>query len=114
MTKLFTVGFSRDTDEVQLDELFSQHGLVKTLTIVRDQQTGESKGYAFVQMLDEAGGERAIKGLDGLRINGRTLSVRYAAQPHQSGAQFSKPSTPNASPKQVNAPRSKRPRVRRK
>ena len=80
MIKLFAVGFSRGTDELQLNELFSQHGLVKTLTIVRDQQTGVSKGYAFVQMLDQAGAERAISHLNGLRIDDRTLSVRYADQ----------------------------------
>lgn len=86
MIKLFAVGFARETDELQLDELFSQHGLVKTLTIVRDQQTGISKGYAFVHMMDEAGAARAIEQLNGLAIQGRTLSVRHAEGQQRSPA----------------------------
>jgi len=87
MVKLFTVGFLRETDELQLVELFSDHGLVKTVTIVRDQITGESKGYAFVEMMDEPGANRAIAALNGFVIAGRTLSVRVAEDKRQSANQ---------------------------
>ena len=79
MIKLFTVGFARETDEMQLVELFSEHGLVHTVTIIRDQLTGTSKGYAFVDMLDQAGADRAIAALNGFETGGRTISVRVAA-----------------------------------
>lgn len=94
MYKLFAVGFSRETDELQLDELFSRHGLVKTLTIVRDQQSGVSKGYAFVQMLDQFGAERAIRHLDGFRIDDRTLHVRYADQQQEKTTEAQAPVHP--------------------
>jgi len=79
MVKLFTVGFPRDTDELQLVELFSVHGLVGNVTIIRDQLTGTSKGYAFIGMLDEPGATRAIEALDGFVLADRTISVRVAA-----------------------------------
>jgi len=83
MIKLFTVGFPRDTDELQLVELFSVHGLVSTVTIIRDQLTGTSKAYAFIEMLDEPGATRAIAALNGFVLAGRTLSVRVAADKRQ-------------------------------
>lgn len=88
MHKIFVVGFSRELDEMQLTEMFSYHGLVKTVTIIRDQQTGISKGYGFVDMLDQAGAERAINAIDGCVIENRTLSARYAnRKPEQDNTQ---------------------------
>jgi RNA recognition motif-containing protein len=78
MIKLFVVGFSREMDEIELDEMFSNEGLVQRLTIVRDLQTGISKGYAFVEMMDLAGADRAIAALDGMKLDDRTISVRLA------------------------------------
>lgn len=78
MVKLFIVGFPRETDELQLVEMFSAHGLVNTVTIVRDQVSGISKGYAFVEMLEVPSADRAIEALNGYAITGRTLNVRIA------------------------------------
>jgi RNA recognition motif-containing protein len=60
MAKLFIVGFPRDMEEIELVEIFSIHGIVKTVTIVTDQSTGASKGYGFIMMEGQAGAERAI------------------------------------------------------
>jgi len=78
MIKLFVVGFSREMDELQLVELFSDHGLVNTVTIIRDQVTGVSKGYAFLDMLDQQGADRAIAAMNNAVIGERTISVRIA------------------------------------
>jgi len=78
MVKLFIVGFPRETDELQLVEMFSAHGLVNTVTTIRDQVSGISKGYAFVDMLDTPSANRAIFALDGSTLSNRTLSVRIA------------------------------------
>jgi RNA recognition motif-containing protein len=77
MAKLFVVGFSREMDEISLLELFATHCTVGTLTIVRDQDTNESKCFGFVTVLDPAGAKRAIDALDGINIDGRTISVRF-------------------------------------
>ncbi|WP_158826753.1 RNA recognition motif domain-containing protein [Mucilaginibacter lacusdianchii] len=80
MVKLFVVGFPRDMGEIELEQFFSNEGMVKRITIIREMQTGISKGYAFVEMMDLTGAERAIKALDGLAIGDRVMSVRIAEQ----------------------------------
>ena len=76
-TKLF-VGFPRNMNEITLLEMFSVHGQVAALNIVKDKENGFSLGYGFVQMTDEAGALRAIAALNGLVIGDRTISVRNA------------------------------------
>jgi RNA recognition motif-containing protein len=116
MAKLFIVGFPKDMQEIELVEMFSAHGTVNTVTIVTDKNTGESKGYGFITMTDDAGAERAIQELHGIQIDGRTLNVRFAEE-----KQPTKPAV-SLRPKQLNqatfprrdnrteAPRPKRPR----
>jgi RNA recognition motif-containing protein len=85
MTKLFAVGFPRDMDRTELLELFSLHGLVDLVTVVTNKDTGESQGYGFIHMNDEAGARRAIAALDGAEIDDRKISVRIAdAKPEAS------------------------------
>lgn len=111
MNALFAVGFSRETGEIELNELFSQHGSVRTLTIIWDQRTGDSKGYAFIHMLDQASADRVIHQLNGIRLGNRTLSVRYADQRHQSLPKGGEPiSSFRKAPAHQN--RQKRPRLR--
>jgi RNA recognition motif-containing protein len=74
MAKLFIVGFPRDMDEVELVELFSNHGIVDNVTVVTDQITGENKGYGFISMADRIGADRAIEALDQAEIDGRVIS----------------------------------------
>ena len=77
-SKLFVVGFPRDMGEITLLEMFSVHGQVAALNIVKDKESGFSLGYGFVEMTDEAGALRAIAALNGLVIDDRTISVRNA------------------------------------
>lgn len=65
-------------DEIELLELFSSYGQVGMVTIVTDKASGESKGFGFVHMDDQAGAERAIAALDGAEIDDRKISVRVA------------------------------------
>jgi len=116
MAKLFIVGFPKDIQEIELVELFSIHGTVNTVTIITDKNTGESKGYAFITMTDNAGAERAIQALDGATLDDRTISVRFAEekQPiHPAPNPRPQQRSGTASPRRDNrteAPRPKRPR----
>lgn len=76
--KLFVVGFPPETDEMKLAQLFSPYGDIDLLTIVRDRQTGRSKGYGFVYMKDQTGAEQASHALNGVQLGGRELEVRIA------------------------------------
>lgn len=105
MAKLFIVGFPKDMQEIELVELFSVHGTVNTVTIVTDKNTGESNGYGFIAMTDDAGAERAMQELDGMQIDGRTLNVRFAEE-KQSTKPVVRPSREN----RTEAPRPGRPR----
>lgn len=95
MTKLFVVGFPKAMSEIELDQLFTMHALVRKITIIRDAQTGESKGYAFVDMMDEPGAGRCIGALNGMTFGNRVMSVKFADQ---------KPSMDQQNTNQINRP----------
>lgn len=67
------LGFGVDREE--LLQHFAQYGEVTSVTIATDKFTNRSKGYAFVEMKEEEQGARAIDGLNGLSIAGRTMKV---------------------------------------
>lgn len=94
MPKLFIVGFPKNMQEIELVELFSAHGTVHTLTIITDKNTGESKGYGFITMTDEAGAKRAILALDGVKIGGRIFNVRFAEEKQPAKPTVPRPKRP--------------------
>jgi RNA recognition motif-containing protein len=73
--KLFVGNLSYNVDEPGLQELFSQHGPVISTVIPKDRDTGRPRGFAFVEMQDQAGAEAAIRGLDGTQYAGREMKV---------------------------------------
>ena len=76
MIKLFVGGFPLDIKEIDLVMLIGIHGDVDTIKIVRDKKTGICKGFAFVEMKDQEGADRAVEALDGSYIGDRMLSVK--------------------------------------
>jgi len=64
--------------EEQLRTLFAAYGAVETVTIVKDRDTGESRGFAFVEMPQAAEAQAAISSLDGVLLNERALRVNEA------------------------------------
>jgi len=78
MTKLFVVGLPRAMDAGGLKGLFDEFGDVEAVTLITDRDTGQSKGYGFIDLSDEVSARLAIKELDGAQLDGRTLSVRVA------------------------------------
>ena len=78
--KLFVGGIAWATTEEQLREAFSEHGEIKDLIIIKDRETGRSKGYGFVTMADEESGKNAMEQLNGKEIDGRTLRVDEATE----------------------------------
>ena len=79
MSKNVYVGnlaFSVTSDSLR--ELFEQYGSVSSASVVMDRDTGRSKGFAFVEMPDQAAGSAAIEGLDGKEVDGRDIRVNEA------------------------------------
>lgn len=78
MTKLFVGGISYSITSQQLEELFSKFGTVNSVNIVNDRYTGQSKGFAFVEMSSDSDALKAIKELDGYGLEGRKIGVSVA------------------------------------
>lgn len=77
-TKLYVGNLSYTTTEDQLREKFSELGEVESVSLVTDRQTGRSRGFAFVEMSNEAEANKAIETLTGQLLDGRTLNVSVA------------------------------------
>jgi len=73
--KIFISGYPQDYDELALVQLVSPYGQVSTIKIVRDKQSGKTKGYAFIEMVDRAAAEEVAIGLDGLEMKDKNLTV---------------------------------------
>jgi RNA recognition motif-containing protein len=64
--------------ENELRSAFSAFGEVASVNVIVDRDTGQSKGFGFVEMSDGAAAEAAIKALNGTPLNGRNLKVNQA------------------------------------
>ena len=78
MTRIFVGGISYNTTNQQLKDLFSQHGQVDSADVVMDKFSGRSKGFAFVEMPDDAQAQAAIQALDGQMVAERKIGVSVA------------------------------------
>ena len=77
MSKNLYVGnLSFQTTDEHLREAFGQHGTVTSAQVVMDRDTGQSRGFGFVEMSD--GGDAAMNALNGVELQGRTLTVNEA------------------------------------
>lgn len=70
------LGFGVTTEE--LTSHFSKYGNVSSVNIVTDKFTGQNRGFAFVEMPQQAEAEQAVTGLNGITLSGRTLKVNEA------------------------------------
>lgn len=66
------------TTEEELAGAFANYGDVQSVKIVKDYETGRSKGFGFVEMTDEASGNKAISAMNGAKLKGRELKVNKA------------------------------------
>jgi len=78
MINIFIGNLGPDATEEQLLSLFALHGGVDSITLVRDRDTGEPRGMAFIEMRNAAEAETAISSLNGTILNGRALRVNEA------------------------------------
>ncbi|HVR40066.1 MAG TPA: RNA-binding protein [Thermoanaerobaculia bacterium] len=83
--KLYVGNLSRDISDAQLADLVAPYGKPQSSEVVRDRITGESKGFAFVEMASDDEARATITALDGKEINGRTLKVNEARPRNDAG-----------------------------
>jgi len=85
MKNIFVGNLSFASTEHSLRPLFEQFGSVDRVNIVTDRDSGQSRGFAFVEMSNDEEGNAAIASLNGRDLDGRTLTVNEA-RPKAEGA----------------------------
>jgi len=78
MKKMYVGNIPYKATEEDLKELFSEYGEIESLKIIQDQYTGRSKGFGFVEMVDENDAKKAMEGLNGKEFMDKTLMVAEA------------------------------------
>jgi len=79
MTKIYVGNLPFSTTENEIRELFSQYGTVESMSLVTDRETGQLRGFGFVEM-SRADASRAIQNLNGKALGGRPLRVNEAQE----------------------------------
>ena len=78
MTNIFVGNLSFDTSQEELQTAFAEFGAVERVNIVTDRDTGQPRGFAFVEMTEKDAAEKAIAQLNGTELGGRALNVNEA------------------------------------
>jgi RNA recognition motif-containing protein len=87
LTNIFVGNLSYQTTQDELQQAFSQYGEVERVNIITDRDTGQPRGFAFVEMTERRDAETAIAQLNGAELNGRALNVNEA-RPKPAGGGF--------------------------
>jgi len=75
---IYVGNLSRDVTEEELRQLFTPFGQVASVSIIKDKYSGQSRGFAFVEMPSKSEGQAAIAGLKGKTLKDRTIDVNEA------------------------------------
>jgi len=78
MTSIFVGNLSYSTTQEDLLATFSQFGSVERVNVVRDRDSGQPRGFAFIEMTNATEAQNAISQLNGTELNGRAMNVNEA------------------------------------
>jgi cold-inducible RNA-binding protein len=85
LTNIFVGNLSYQTTQDELHAAFAQYGAVERVSIVTDRDTGQPRGFAFVEMTNRNEASNAINALNGQEMNGRALNVNEARPREERG-----------------------------
>ena len=91
--KLFVGGIAFSTSTERLRELFAQVGAVESATVVTDRDTGQSRGFGFVEMATAEEADQAVARFNGQELDGRQLKVELAKSTGTGGGGSRRPNT---------------------
>ncbi len=83
--RLYVGNLSYSTTNASLSELFGEIGEVTSVNLITDRMTGQSRGFAFVEMADDTAALEAVNKLNGRDVDGRALKVEEARPKRDSG-----------------------------
>ncbi len=75
---IYIGGLTSAVTEDDLSGIFCEYGDVKSVKVIKDMETGQSRGFGFVEMNNESEGEKAIEELDSAELDGKTITVNKA------------------------------------
>ena len=78
MKNIYVGNLSFSTSEETVRSLFEAHGTVDRVSVARDRDTGQPRGFAFVEMANDGEAEQAMNALNGRDVEGRALNVNEA------------------------------------
>jgi RNA recognition motif-containing protein len=84
--KLYVGNLSYTTTEADLQTLFAKAGQVASVALIKDRETGDSKGFAFVEMSTQVEAEKAISMFNGFSLGNRELKVNLAKPREERGS----------------------------
>jgi len=76
--KLYVGNLPYTVSQQDLQETFSKCGTVESVNVITDRSTGQSKGFAFIEMSSNAEAQKAIQEVNGSSVDGRALTVNEA------------------------------------
>ena len=76
--KIYVGNLSFDTNDEQLNQIFTPYGAVASARVIKDKYTDRSRGFGFVEMDNVAEADKAIAELNGKNVEGRTLKISEA------------------------------------
>ena len=85
MKNIFVGNLSFGTTEQDIRSIFEAYGSVDRVNIVTDRDSGQPRGFAFVEMTNDAEGDKAIEGVNGREVGGRALNVNEARPKSEGG-----------------------------
>ena len=77
-SKLYVGNLSFNTENIDLEKLFSESGTVVSVDIIKDKNTGRNKGFGFVEMKNQQEAAGAIEKFNGFDFKGRAIKVNLA------------------------------------
>lgn len=84
--KLYVGGLAYSVTEAELQAAFAEHGTVTSAAVIKDRDSGQSKGFGFVEMSDDAEAKAAMEAMNGTELSGRSLTVNEARPQADRGA----------------------------
>ncbi|KAF2634046.1 RNA-binding domain-containing protein [Massarina eburnea CBS 473.64] len=86
MSKLFVGGLAWHTDDQTLRQKFEEFGAVEEAVVVKDRDTGRSRGFGFVRFAQDAEADTAMQNMNNVEFDGRTIRVDKASDRAGGGA----------------------------
>lgn len=75
---IYITGLNYSINDADLNDLFAEYGEITSAKVIMDRETGRSRGFGFVEMTDEAEGQKAIEELNGTEVDQKVIAVSLA------------------------------------